>query len=95
MAGESPFSPRQVERWLRERLTVVADESLRIRLVRLVHRRALVEVPHLWAPQAREAWNASWQVRDGGTVRFRTRRTWGTLTKGKMWLRAGSSGPQR
>ncbi|MCI4344047.1 MAG: hypothetical protein L3J87_00270 [Thermoplasmata archaeon] len=55
-------------------------------------RRALVEVDHRTAPLARAAWNVPISGPAGAPVGIVTVRTWGTLVKGKAWLRR-PSGP--
>ena len=85
VAGDPPFSPRLLERWLSDRLAG-EDGPPKLRVVRLNGRRALVDVPHTWAGRARARWNGRWLVGNGVTVEIRTHRTWGTLRLGKRWL---------
>jgi hypothetical protein len=66
----------------------VASCDAAVRIVRFEVDRALVEVPHTVVPAARAAWNGSWTTMNGTSVLLRTRSTWGTLAKGKAWLRA-------
>ena len=86
MAGDSPFSPRQLERWLSDRLATDGPAP-KLRVVRIDGRRALVDVPHTWAVRARTQWTARWTAQDGAVLEVRTYRTWGTLVGGKRWLR--------
>jgi hypothetical protein len=62
-------------------------------VIRLEGRRALVEVAHRWVPTAREAWNGSLETPGGAVLSVRTHRTYGTLLKGKRWLRAARLAP--
>ncbi len=66
----------------------------RVRLIRAEGDRALVEVPHRAVPLARAAWSSSWVTDRGTALRARTRRTFGTLVKGKLWLRARREEPE-
>lgn len=58
-----------------------------VRVVRFEGERALVEIPHTLVSVARGAWNGSWTSIHGTPLVFRTYATWGTLVKGKTWLR--------
>ncbi len=93
VAGPSLFSSRLLERWLSDRLASLHGDRPKIRVVRWEERRALVDVPHLWAVRARAAWNGEWTVAEGGPLLVRTHRTWGTLAKGKRWLRSRLRSP--
>lgn len=86
VVGDPSFSPRILERWLSDRL---ADGSPppKLRIIRVVGRRALVDVPHTWAIRARTEWTGRWTTADGTDLEVRTYRTWGTLVGGKRWLR--------
>ncbi|MCI4357523.1 MAG: hypothetical protein L3J95_04035 [Thermoplasmata archaeon] len=87
-----PFVPRP---WLEEVLlrTLPADlragtpGTRRLRIVRVERSKALVEVGHRWSGEARKAWNGSVPGPSGRSVSLVTRRTWGTLRGGKIWLR--------
>jgi RNase P/RNase MRP subunit POP5 len=93
VAGDLSVPPRWVERELHRLL--VGEESPGgpplFRLVRWEGARGLVEVEHRLASRAREAWNATVTAPDGSVVTVATRRTWGTLRKGKVWLRGHPS----
>jgi hypothetical protein len=69
--------------------------SVKMRLVRAEARQAIAEVPHTALPLARRAWNGSLTLPSGATVAVVTLRTYGTLRKGKEWLRRGVPGPGR
>jgi RNase P/RNase MRP subunit POP5 len=93
VVGE-PFVPRP---WLEEALRralpsgpPTGDRS-QIRVVRLERSKALVEVGHRMALQARQAWNGPVTGPSGRSVALATRKTWGTLKDGKKWLRRSSS----
>ncbi len=86
MAGDLSFSPKLLERWLTERLATEGPPP-KLRVIRVDGRRALVDVPHVWAGRARSLWTGHWTAPDGTRVEMRTHRTWGTLVGGKRWLR--------
>jgi hypothetical protein len=87
VAGAPFVSPRWLERALGERLAERNPVLGRVRLIRLEGRRALVEVDHRVARTARDVWNAPMPGPTGAPVGISTARTWGTLLKGKAWLR--------
>jgi hypothetical protein len=58
-----------------------------VRVVRVEADRALAEVPHGLAARARAAWNGPLELPGAPALSIATRRTWGTLRKGKSWLR--------
>jgi hypothetical protein len=80
-------SPRWLERALGDRLAASTAPGVRVRLIRLEGRRALIEVDHRAALLARTAWNGPIPGPGGSPVGVSTVRTWGTLVKGKAWLR--------
>ena len=91
VVGE-PFVPRPwLEETLRRTLPAAPAGSdrgpRRLRIVRLERSKALVEVGHRWAIEARTAWNVSVPGPSGSPVVLTTRQTWGTLRGGKLWLR--------
>jgi hypothetical protein len=86
VVGDASFSPRILERWLSDRLTVDGS-SPKLRVIRVDGGRALVDVPHMWAHRARVQWTGRWTASDGTRLEMRTHRTWGTLVGGKRWLR--------
>ncbi|HEV2519836.1 MAG TPA: hypothetical protein VGX00_04350 [Thermoplasmata archaeon] len=91
MVGE-PAVPRP---WLEETLRRALPPDVpggsrggrRVRLIRLERSRALVEVGHRWAEEARRVWNGPVTGPSGRPVALATHRTWGTLRGGKIWLR--------
>ncbi|MCI4350347.1 MAG: hypothetical protein L3K15_02385 [Thermoplasmata archaeon] len=87
VAGAPFVSPRWLERALGERLAAATSSPGRVRLIRLEGRRALVEVNHRVARLARSAWNAPMPGPTGTPVTISTAKTWGTLLKGKAWIR--------
>ena len=89
-AGE-PFPPRGLEAALIARLAQSLRVEGRIRVIRVEGRRALVEVPHRLAAEAREAWTGEWARTNGTVWRLRTWKTYGTLLKGKRWLASRAS----
>ncbi|HEV2231646.1 MAG TPA: hypothetical protein VGS18_05625 [Thermoplasmata archaeon] len=94
MAGVPALSSRWVEREL-ARLIGAAGPGApkRVRLIRWEQRRGIAEVAHRDVASARAGWNTELAGPTGETVRFATRRSWGTLRKGKSWLRRHSAGP--
>ena len=93
VAGDPSFSSKVLERRLAAALERLGPGP-RVRVIRWEPPRALVEIDHGWAARARTAWNASLGgPADGGApVAIATRRTWGTLRKGKAWLRSRPTG---
>jgi hypothetical protein len=88
-AGDLSLSPRALERALgRPFAARAADPAPAIRVIRVEGSRALVRVPHRFVAAARAAWNGPVETAGGATLRLRTHRTYGTLVKGKRWLRA-------
>jgi len=86
VAGEPSFPPSS-DAWesiLRALLRAAGAPEVRLRVVRSDGPRAVVEVEHRVALRARAAWGAEGAA---GSVRVRTRRTWGTLRGAKAWLR--------
>jgi len=55
----------------------------------VIDRRGLVEIDVSDLPRARTAFNARGTGPAGEPIEIATRRTWGTLRKGKRWLDAG------
>lgn len=94
VAGLLPIPPKWLERALAQGLTKALGESASIRLIRVRGARAIVEVGHRYSALARASWNASFPGPDGQPVTVATRRTWGTLVKGKSWMRRGPDGPR-
>ncbi|HZY69385.1 MAG TPA: hypothetical protein VFF67_00195 [Thermoplasmata archaeon] len=94
VAGLYPVPPKWLERTLAQGLAHALGEGAPVRLIRVRGARALVEIGHHHSAAAREAWNASFAGPDGTSVSVTTRRTWGTLLKGKEWMkRAGNARP--
>ncbi len=90
VAGDQPLPPSP--RWLEHelgRLAARGPESppLKFRIIRWEGRRGLVEVGHFDLAWARERWNATIEGATGRRFTVKTHRTWGTLRKGKLWLR--------
>jgi hypothetical protein len=88
VTGASPILARWLEPELAIRLEVPDDRPERVRVIRIDGARALVEVSHRIAGAARLSWNTSFPLADGRRVTVATHRTYGTLRKGKEWLRA-------
>lgn len=86
VAGVPLPSPRGVEMFLR-RVPLGDGPAFPIRVVRVEHRRAIVEVPHTAVARARDAWNRSLEGLGLPWGELRSVRTWGTLLKAKAWLR--------
>ncbi|HYA55025.1 MAG TPA: hypothetical protein VEG42_05435 [Thermoplasmata archaeon] len=89
VAGElfPPLSPRAWEGLLAERWTAApASPTPPFRLIRAEGRRAIVEVDHLFAAEARAAWAA--RPTEAGRPTLVPHRTWGTLVGAKAWLRS-------
>ena len=92
MAGDPLPSPRALEQLFRRLLATGPDGGpVAVRLIRSEHGRALVEVAHTAAAAARIAWNTEAAGPGSPSVTLRTRRTYGTLRKGKLWIRAGGA----
>ncbi|HZY91285.1 MAG TPA: hypothetical protein VFG07_00715 [Thermoplasmata archaeon] len=89
VAGDLPINPRWVERELARLLRPGSDPGVppSFRLVRWEGHRGLVEVGHREVGLARRVWNDTVPGPGGHPVAIVTRRTWGTLRKGKLWLR--------
>lgn len=87
VTGGQPLPPRLLESLLLERLGPTGTPG-RVRLIRAEGNRALIEVPHLAVGLARLRWTGSWTTARGAPVTAATRRTFGTLVKGKQWLHA-------
>ncbi len=88
VAGEIFPPPRLLEGALRQSLARRAA-GVTVRVVRVEADRAIVEVPHGGSAEARAAWNGPLDLPGRPALRLATRRTWGTLLKGKQWLRSG------
>ncbi len=87
VAGDQPVSPRWVERELARLVAAAsADRALPFKIIRWEGRRGIVQVGHLDLPRARSLWNAATTDPAGRPLRFETRKTWGTLRKGKRWV---------
>lgn len=69
---------------MRESFRAVPGTSVP-RVIRVSAGRALVEVGHREVAAARGLWNGTIRL-PSGELRLATRRTWGTLRKGKLWL---------
>ena len=92
VVGAQPIPPRHLERELLRRLAVAGARTPDLRLIRFEGQRALVRIDHLEVARARSAWNGPASPTDGtGPIGVRTLRTYGTLRKGKAWLRSRSS----
>lgn len=88
VAGDLSLAPRWVERELARLLEEDGRRpGVRVRLVRWEGRRGIAEVAHTVARAARSRWNARLTGPAGEAVELATVRTWGTLRKGKEWLR--------
>ncbi|HTT46125.1 MAG TPA: hypothetical protein VMH38_08985 [Thermoplasmata archaeon] len=85
VAGElfPSLSPRDWEVLLSGRLAAVGAPTVRFRIIRAEGRRAIAEVDHRVAAQARAAWSVTGPP--GPTMV--PHRTWGTLVGAKAWLR--------
>ncbi len=87
--GTHAIAPRSLEAALAQRLASATPEGRpRVRVLRFDGQRSLVEVDHLWVGPARERWNGTLTLPDGRSVGVATRRAYGTMRKGKRWLRA-------
>ena len=93
VAGAPSLPSRWVEREL-ARLIGAPEPGApkRVRLIRWEQRRGIVEVGHHDVASARAGWNTELAGPGGTTVRLVTRRSWGTLRKGKSWLRRLGAG---
>ncbi|MCI4335575.1 MAG: hypothetical protein L3K17_00030 [Thermoplasmata archaeon] len=88
VAGDISPPRRWIEHELQRLLDGAAGPGAHpTRVIRWEERRGLVEIEHLDLDAARRAWNCEVSGLPGGPVRLTTRRTWGTLRKGKDWLR--------
>ncbi len=90
VAGVTTFPPRWLERELARSLAETLRAPAEVKLVRFAGPRALVRITNRTMGAARAAWNASLPGPMGRPVAVATRRTFGTLRKGKMWLRGSS-----
>jgi len=81
VAGVQPLPIPALERELARRLD---RPGIEVRVIRLEGRRALVRIPHTSVAAARAGWNAP---APAGALVLRTLRSYGTLRKGKAWLR--------
>ena len=88
VAGEPPFAARSLEHELRRRLEGAGRSSPALKIIRLEGRRAIIRVDHLDVSAARVAWNGPNAARTPGGLSLRTLRTYGTLRKGKAWIRS-------
>ncbi|MCI4364384.1 MAG: hypothetical protein L3K13_08880, partial [Thermoplasmata archaeon] len=82
----APLSPKALEARLRASLPPLPGLP-GPRVIRLSSGRALVEVAHVQVGEARTRWNSTLPA-PGPELRLVTRRSWGTLRKGKVWLRS-------
>ncbi|MCI4368061.1 MAG: hypothetical protein L3K09_00645 [Thermoplasmata archaeon] len=87
MAGVPLPTARRLEELLGELFIEAGEPRPKLRIIRGQGRRLLVEVDQFVASRARLIWNASVKGPRDGTMRLSTSRTWGTLRKGKLWLR--------
>ncbi|HEY6238837.1 MAG TPA: hypothetical protein VIZ68_06605 [Thermoplasmata archaeon] len=84
-----PIPPRHLERELLRRLIAAGAPTPDLRLVRFEGQRALVRIDHLEVARARSAWSdPGTPPTPSGSIGLRTVRTYGTLRKGKAWLRS-------
>ena len=88
VTGVPTLSARWLEQVLANRLAEGIGQRPRIRVIRHEGPKAIVEVDHRLAPAARDAWNCTIHGVAPGTLLIRTVRTWGTLLKGKVWIRS-------
>ena len=82
-----PWLEEALRRALTPRSGAIPPAPRRIRIIRLERAKALVEIGHRWAAEARSAWNGPVPGPSGRPVALATRRTWGTLRGAKLWLR--------
>lgn len=92
VAGVRPLAPRWLERELARTLAGAEGGPVDIRLIRAGTRRALVRVTNRTMIAARRAWNGALTGPTGAPVDVATRRTFGTLRKGKAWLKDEGAG---
>lgn len=93
-AGALLPPPRLLEAALRRAIAERAGGPVPVRVIRVEAGRAIAEIPHLALDPARAAWNGPLELPGGTRLPIATRRTWGTLLKGKAWLRRGPSAPR-
>jgi len=87
VAGDQPVPPPRFESELRRRLTELAGPDPLFKVVRFDGSRGLVRVGHRSVPAARQAWNALGGS-PGAALPLHTARSYGTLRKGKAWMRS-------
>jgi RNase P/RNase MRP subunit POP5 len=90
VAGDQPIPPSQFELELRRRLTDAFGPDPLFKVVRFDGSRGLVRLGHRNVPAARQAWNRPLDP-TGRAVPIRTLRSYGTLRKGKLWMRIPAS----
>jgi hypothetical protein len=88
VAGDLPYAGRLIERELLRRLEVAGVHRPTVRMIRWEGTRGLVRVPHTDARRARQVWNGTSRSPDGSVLTLKTGRSYGTLRKGKAWIRA-------
>ena len=88
VAGDLPHAGRLIERELLRRLEVAGVHRPTVKMIRWEGTRGLVRVPHTDARRARDAWNGSSRGPDGSVLTLKTLRSYGTLRKGKAWIRS-------
>jgi hypothetical protein len=93
VAGDLPIPPRQLERELQRRASRPGRPPLDLRIIRIEGRRALVRVAHLDVASARAVWNGPATDPIAPPFSLRTDRSYGTLRKGKAWLRRRERSP--
>ncbi len=86
VVGVPTFSPRGLERELARSLAEAIRAPADLKLIRFSGPRVLVRVTNRTMIAARTAWNGPLSGPSGEGIRVATRRTFGTLRKGKEWL---------
>lgn len=91
LTGDRTLSARGLEQVLIERLRTPERPDPWVRVIRLDHGRAIVEVAHTEAVRARTVWNTTYTLLNGVPLDLVTHSTWGTLRKAKAWSRAAEA----
>ncbi len=90
VAGDQPIPPSRFELELRRRLTEVSGPDPLFKIVRFDGSRGLVRIGHRNLLAARRAWNLPVNPA-ARSMPVRTLRSYGTLRKGKLWMRSPGS----